>query len=69
MIGTHVNLASRLERISQNDQVIISSYTLAKIKGKFDVETVRITGDEKIKSFENISEYHRVLGQETRELG
>ena len=63
VIGTHVNLASRLEGIAQIDQVIISSYTLAEIKGKFDVETIRITGDEKIKSFENISEYHKVLGQ------
>jgi class 3 adenylate cyclase len=61
VIGTHVNLASRLEGIAQNDQVIISSYTLAKTKGKFDVETVIITGDEKIKSFENIFEYHKVL--------
>ena len=63
VIGTHVNLASRLEGKAQNDQVIISSYTLAKIKGKFDVETIRITGDEKIKSFENISEYHKVIGE------
>lgn len=54
VIGTHVNLASRLEGKAQNDQVIISSYTLAEIKGKFDVETIRITGEEKIKSFENI---------------
>ena len=63
VIGTHVNLASRLEGKAQNDQVIISSYTLAEIKGKFDVETIRITGKEKIKSFENISEYHKVLGE------
>jgi class 3 adenylate cyclase len=32
VIGTHVNLASRLEGKAQNDQVIISSYTLAEIK-------------------------------------
>jgi adenylate cyclase len=63
VIGTHVNLASRLEGKAQNDQVIISSYTLAEIKGKFDVETIRITGKEKIKSFENISEYHKVIGE------
>lgn len=63
VIGTHVNLASRLEGKAQNDQVIISSYTLAEIKGKFDVETIRITGEEKIKSFENISEYHKVIGE------
>jgi class 3 adenylate cyclase len=63
VIGTHVNLASRLEGKAQNDQVIISSYTLAEIKGKFDVETIRITGEEKIKSFENISEYHKVKGE------
>ena len=30
VIGTHVNLASRLEGIAQNDQVVISSYTLAE---------------------------------------
>jgi hypothetical protein len=27
------------------------------------VETIRITGGEKIKSFENISEYHKVIGE------
>ena len=63
VIGTHVNLASRLEGKAQNDQIIISSYTLAEIKGKFDVETIIITGEEKIKSFENISEYHKVIGE------
>ncbi|MGA7976457.1 MAG: adenylate/guanylate cyclase domain-containing protein [Nitrososphaeraceae archaeon] len=63
VIGTHVNLASRLEGKAQNDQVIISSYTLAEIKGKFDVETIIITEEEKIKSFENISEYHKVIGE------
>jgi adenylate cyclase len=61
VIGTHVNLASRLEGLAQDDQIVISSYTLAKIEDKFEVETVRITGDEKIKSFESISEYHKVL--------
>jgi len=61
VIGTHVNLASRLEGLAQDDQIIISSYTLAKIEDKFEVETVIITGDEKIKSFESISEYHKVL--------
>ena len=57
----HVNLVSRLEGLAQNDQIIISSYTLVKIEDKFEVETVRITWHEKIKSFENISEYHKVL--------
>lgn len=61
VIGTHVNLAKRLEGKAQSDQVIISSYTLAEIKGRFDVETVKISSDEKIKSFENISEYHEVI--------
>ena len=61
VIGTHVNLASRLEGMAQDDQILISSYTLAKIEDKFEVETVRITEDEKIKSFENISKYHKVL--------
>ena len=59
MLGSHVNLASRLEGKAQNDQVIVSSCTLAEIKDKFDVETITITGDEKIKSFED----HKVKGE------
>jgi hypothetical protein len=27
------------------------------------VETIRIIGEDKIKSFENISEYHKVIGE------
>lgn len=50
MVGSHVNLASRLEGKAQNDQVIVSSCALAEIKDKFDVETITITGDEKITS-------------------
>jgi hypothetical protein len=35
--------------------------TLAKIEDKFEVEIVRLIGDEIIESFESISEFHKAL--------
>jgi len=35
--------------------------TLAKIEDKFQVEIVRVIGDEKIESFESISEFHKAF--------
>jgi adenylate cyclase len=66
VIGTNVNLASRLEGIAEGGQIIISSFTMAKIQGKFNVEAVTISNDnDKIKSFKDISEYYRVLDKVT----
>ena len=61
VIGTNVNLASRLEGKAQNGQIIISPSTMNKTKGKgkFHIEAVQIEGD-KIRAFEDISEYYNV---------
>jgi class 3 adenylate cyclase len=66
VIGTNVNLASRLEGIAEGGEIIISSFTMAKIQGKFHVESITISNDnDKIKSFKDISKYYKVLGKVT----
>lgn len=60
VIGTHVNLASRLEGIAEADQIVISQYTREKVVEKFNLETIQIKED-KIKAFEDILEYYIVL--------
>ena len=60
VIGTHVNLASRLEGIAEADQIVISQYTKQKVVEKFNLETIQIKED-KIKAFEDILEYYIVL--------
>ncbi|HET8848009.1 MAG TPA: adenylate/guanylate cyclase domain-containing protein [Nitrososphaeraceae archaeon] len=62
VIGTHVNLASRMEGIAEADQIVISQYTKEKIAQKFNLETIQIK-EEKIKAFEDITEYYVVTGQ------
>ena len=62
VIGTHVNLASRMEGIAEADQIVISQYTKEKIAQKFNLETIPIK-EEKIKAFEDIAEYYVVTGQ------
>ena len=61
VIGTHVNLASRMEGIAEADQIVISQYTKEKIAQKFNLETIQIK-EEKIKAFEDIAEYYLVTG-------
>ena len=62
VIGTHVNLASRMEGIAEADQIVISQYTKEKVSQKFKLETIQIK-EEKIKAFEDITEYYVVIGQ------
>lgn len=62
VIGTHVNLASRMEGIAETDQIVISQYTKEKVLQKFNMETIQIK-EEKIKAFEDITEYYVVMGQ------
>jgi hypothetical protein len=53
-------LASRLERIAEADQIVISQYTKQRVVEKFNLETIQIKED-KIKAFEDIFEYYIVL--------
>ncbi len=62
VIGTHVNLASRMEGIAEADQIVISQYTKEKVSQKFNMETIQIK-EEKIKAFEDITEYYVVIDQ------
>lgn len=62
VIGTHVNLASRMEGIAEADQIVISQYTKEKVSQKFKLETIQIK-EEKIKAFEDITEYYVAIGQ------
>lgn len=62
VIGTHVNLASRLEGIAEADQIVISQYSMEKVAQKFNLESIQL-GEEKIKAFEDIREYYVVLSQ------
>lgn len=59
VIGTNVNLASRLEGKAEGGQIVLSPHTMEKVKGKFDLKTIQIQG-EKIKSFEEITKYYVV---------
>ena len=61
VIGTHVNLASRLEGIAEGDQIVMSQYTKERVLEKFNFETTGIK--EKIKAFEDITEYYIVKSQ------
>ena len=64
VIGTHVNLASRLEGRAEGDEIIISPFTMAKVSGKFNVESIDIYNnddDNRIKSFKGIDRYYEVL--------
>jgi class 3 adenylate cyclase/plastocyanin len=62
VIGTHVNLASRLEGRAEEDEIIISPFTMAKVEGKFHVEAIEISNDDnRIKSFKGIDKYYKVL--------
>jgi class 3 adenylate cyclase len=62
VIGTHVNLASRLEGIAEADQIVISQYTMKKVAQKFNLESIQLR-EEKIKAFEDIVEYYIVISQ------
>ena len=63
VIGTHVNLASRLEGRAEEGEIIISTFTMAKVRGKFNVEAIDISNNDdiKIKSFKGVDKYYKVL--------
>lgn len=60
-VGTNVNLASRLEGIAAEDQIIVSPFTKMQIEDEFNLKTVPIK--KPIKGFEAISECYEVAGK------
>jgi adenylate cyclase len=63
-VGTNVNLASRLESVATEDQIIVSPSTKMRIEDEFNLKTVPI--ENAIKGFENISECHEIAGKKDR---
>jgi adenylate cyclase len=60
-IGTNVNLASRLEGIATEDQIIVSPSTKMQIEDEFSLKTVPLK--KPIKGFEGISKCYEVAGK------
>ena len=60
-IGTSVNLASRLEGIASEDQIIVSPFTKMQIENEFNLKTVPVK--KPIKGFESISECYEVASK------
>lgn len=59
-IGSSVNLASRLEGVAEEDEIIISEQINDKIKSHYIIEKKGLR--HKIKSFEDISYIYKVIG-------
>jgi class 3 adenylate cyclase/plastocyanin len=62
-LGTHVNLASRLEKKATGNQIIVSSHTKERIQNEFSTKTILVKPGEEIKAFEHIHEYYEVIGK------
>jgi class 3 adenylate cyclase len=60
-IGTNVNLASRLEGVATEDQIIVSQFTKMLIQDKFNLNTVPL--QRPIKGFENLSQCYEVIAK------
>jgi class 3 adenylate cyclase len=60
-IGTNVNLASRLEGIDTEDEIIVSPFTKMQIEDEFNLKTIPLK--KPIKGFEAISECYEVTGK------
>ena len=63
-IGTNVNLASRIESVATEDQIVVSPSTKMCIDNKFNLTTVPI--EKAIKGFENISECYEITSKKER---
>jgi class 3 adenylate cyclase/plastocyanin len=66
-IGTNVNLASRLEGIATEDQIIVSPSTKMQIEDEFNLKTIPIRNP--IKGFETVSQCYEVAGKKDASSG
>ena len=60
VFGSTVNLASRLQKLAEKNQIIISRETKNIIGNKFNLKKMSVTPNSKIKGFEYIKEYYKV---------
>jgi class 3 adenylate cyclase/plastocyanin len=63
-IGTNVNLASRMEAVATEDQIIASPFTKMRLEDEFDLNVIPI--EKPIKGFENISECYEIVRKKER---
>jgi class 3 adenylate cyclase/plastocyanin len=63
-IGTNVNLASRMEGVATEDQIIVSPSTKMQIDDIFNFRSIPIR--QTIKGFENIAECYEVVSKRDR---
>jgi class 3 adenylate cyclase/plastocyanin len=63
-IGTNVNLASRMEGVATEDQIIVSPSMKTRIEDEFNLKSVPIK--KTIKGFESISKYYEVAGRKDK---
>jgi class 3 adenylate cyclase/plastocyanin len=63
-IGTNVNLASRMEGVATEDQIIVSPSTKMRIEDEFNLNLVPLK--KTIKGFESISECYEIAGKKDR---
>lgn len=61
IIGPNVNLASRLEGLANNSQIIISKDVKKIIENKYKIKPIPIFSKNRIKSFPNIKEVYEVV--------
>ena len=60
ILGSPVNLASRLESIAENNQIIISPYVKDLIQSDFELQRVDLKG--RIQSYPEIAVVYEVKG-------
>jgi class 3 adenylate cyclase/plastocyanin len=63
-IGTNVNLASRMEGVATEDQIIASSFTKMLIEDEFNLNVVPIK--KSVKGFESMSECYEIAGKKNK---
>ena len=61
VFGSIVNLASRLEELAEKNQILVSEETKNKIINKFILRLITFDPKHKIKGFEYIKKYYKVL--------
>lgn len=61
VFGSTVNLASRLQELAEKNQILVSEETKNIIENNFSLEEIAVNPDHKIKGFEHIKKYYKVL--------